>query len=208
MKNDYQIGAVRISVPPTLLFSTIGKIEDVRKVITMDVKKPGDIVYVLGKTYRELGGSEYYALHGAIGNAVPKVRPEAAKILYRRLGQAIQEGLVASCHDCSDGGLGVAVAESAFAGGLGAEIDLSRVPAEAVIRDDELMFSESQSRFIATIRPENRATFENILGDSTFAAIGVVTHDGLLKVKGLAGSVIAEQGISSLKEAWQKPLSF
>ncbi len=208
MKNDYQIGTVRISVPPTLLFSTIGKLEDVRRVITMDVKKPGDIVYVLGKTYRELGGSEYYALHGAIGNAVPKVRPEAAKTLYRRLGRAIQEGLVASCHDCSDGGLGVAVAESAFAGGLGVEIDLSRIPAEAVIRDDELMFSESQSRFIATIRPENRATFEYILSDSTFAAIGVVTHDGLLKVKGLAGSVIAEQGITSLKEAWQKPLSF
>ena len=76
MKNDYQIGDVRISIPPTLLFSTLGKMEDVRKAVTMDVKKPGDLVYVLGKTFRELGGSEWYALHGAIGNGVPKVNAD------------------------------------------------------------------------------------------------------------------------------------
>src|SRR3989339_226578 len=102
MKNDYQIGSVRISVPPTLLFSTIGKIEDVRKAVTMDIKKPGDLVYVLGKTWRELGGSEWYAQNGAIGNSVPKVRPKTAKLLYQRLSLAIRDGLVASCHDCSD----------------------------------------------------------------------------------------------------------
>ncbi len=73
MKNDYLIGDVKISIPPTLLFSTIGKIEDVRKAVTMDAKRPGDLVYVLGETYPELGGSEWYALHNAVGNSVPKV---------------------------------------------------------------------------------------------------------------------------------------
>ena len=106
MKNDYQIGDLRISIPPTLLFSTLGKIDDVRKAVTMDVKKPGDLVYILGKTYKELGGSEWYAQNGAIGNSVPQVRPETAKALYEALHQAIKAGLVASCHDCSDGGLG------------------------------------------------------------------------------------------------------
>ncbi len=208
MKNDYQIGNVRISVPPTLLFSTIGKIEDVRRVVTMDFKKSGDIVYILGKTYRELGGSEYYALHGTIGNAVPQVRPETAKILYQRLSQAIQEGLVASCHDCSDGGLGVAVAECAFAGGLGAEIDLARVPADGIVWDDELMFSESQSRFIASIRPENRARFETILGDCACAVIGAVSDNERLTIRGVKGEVVAGEKLSLLKEAWQKPLAF
>jgi phosphoribosylformylglycinamidine synthase len=208
MKNDYQIGAVRISVPPTLLFSTLGKIEDVRKVVTMDVKKPGDIVYILGKTFRELGGSEYYARHGAIGNNVPKVRTETARALYQRLSLAMREGLVASCHDCSDGGLGVAIAETAFAGGWGLDIDMAKVPADGVNRDDELMFSESQSRFIATIRPENKEIFEAIMGDSAFAAIGSVAENDLLTITGLAGNTIIVEKLSTLKEAWQRPLAF
>ena len=208
MKNDYQIGDVRISVPPTLLFSTLGKIEDVRKAVTMDVKKPGDLVYVLGKTYRELGGSEWYARHGAIGNSVPQVRPKTAKLLYQRLSMAIREGLVASCHDCSDGGLGVALAESAFAGGLGMDIELAKIPAEDISRDDELLFSESQSRFIATVRPDCRNAFETILGDSVFALIGKVAGHDLLTIKGLKGNTIMEEQLSVLKEAWQRPLAF
>ena len=206
MKNDYQIGNVRISVPPTLLFSTLGKIEDVRKVVTMDVKKPGDLVYILGKTYRELGASEYYALHGAIGNTVPRVRPEAAKFLYQRLGRAIQAGLVASCHDCSDGGLGVALCETAFAGGLGMDMDLSKVPAEEIFQDDELLFSESQSRFVATIHPNDKEAFETIMGDSVFAMVGKVLENDPLKIKGLAGRIVVEEKISVLKDAWQKPI--
>jgi phosphoribosylformylglycinamidine synthase len=207
MKNDYQIGDLRISVPPTLLFSTIGKIRDVRKVVTMDVKKPGDLVYIMGKTGRELGGSEWYALHGAIGNNVPKVRPETAKLLYERLSQAIQDGLVASCHDCSDGGLGVTLAESAFAGGLGIELDLAKVPAEGINRNDELLFSESQSRFVATIHPEAQEAFEAALANSPFGLAGTVIEDELLRINGLAGKKIIEVKLSSLKEAWQRPLA-
>ncbi|MHB8091425.1 MAG: phosphoribosylformylglycinamidine synthase subunit PurS [Syntrophales bacterium] len=207
MKNDYQIGNIRISVPPTLLFSTLGKIEDVRKAVTMDVKKLGDLVYILGETYRELGGSEWYALHGAIGNSVPQVRPKTAKLLYQRLSMAIREGLVASCHDCSDGGLGVALAESAFAGGLGLDLDLAKIPAEGISRDDELLFSESQSRFVTTIHPEQQEAFEAILGDSVFALIGKVAGQELLTIKGLAGNTIMEEKLSVLKEAWQQPLA-
>ena len=117
MKNDYQIGDTKISIPPTLLFSVIGRIEDVRKAVTMDAKREGDLVYVLGETHRELGGSEWYAMHNAVGNDVPKVDAARAKALYTALSKAIREGLVASCHDCSDGGLGVALAETAFSGG-------------------------------------------------------------------------------------------
>ncbi|MFH0904394.1 MAG: AIR synthase-related protein, partial [Methanobacteriota archaeon] len=105
MKNDYHIGGRKISIPPTVLFSTIGKIEDVRKAVTMDVKRPDDRVYVLGMTRDELGGSEYFASLGFIGNDVPKVNAGSARKLYSALEKAIGEGTVASCHDCSDGGM-------------------------------------------------------------------------------------------------------
>ena len=207
MKNDYQIGAVRISIPPTLLFSTLGKIEDVRKAVTMDVKKPGDLVYVLGKTFRELGGSEWYALHDAIGNAVPKVDTKTAKTRYEALHRAIAAGLVASCHDCSDGGLGVALAETAFAGGLGLEIDLKAVPAEGITRNDELLFSESQSRFVVTVSPGAREAFEALLAGPDCARIGTVISEAALKVDGLGGKWIIEEALDALKAAWLKPFA-
>jgi phosphoribosylformylglycinamidine synthase II len=208
MKNDYQIGEVRISIPPTLLFSTLGKMEDVRKAVTMDAKKVGDLVYVLGRTFRELGGSEWYALHGAIGNGVPEVDAKKARPLYEALHRAIRAGLVASCHDCSDGGLGVALAETGFAGGLGLEVRLGEIPAEGIERDDELLFSESQSRFVVTVSPESRSAFEAFLTGAAYARIGEVIQEEVLKVDGLGGKRIIEEDLAALKAAWQKPLAF
>jgi phosphoribosylformylglycinamidine synthase len=208
MKNDYHIGNVKISIPPTLLFSTMGKIEDVRKTITMDAKNPGDLVYVVGETYHELGGSEWYAMHGYIGNHVPKVNAEKAKKIYTALHMTIQEGLVASCHDCSDGGLGVALAETAFAGGLGMAINCARVPSSGIDRDDALLFSESQSRFVVTIPPPAQEMFEALMEGVAFSHVGTVLSEGLLKIDGMRGNSIVEEDIGTLKAAWQKPLDF
>ncbi|MBW2631403.1 MAG: phosphoribosylformylglycinamidine synthase, partial [Deltaproteobacteria bacterium] len=208
MKNDYIIGETKISIPPTLLFSTMGKIEDVRKAITMDAKKPGDLVYVLGETREELGGSEWFALHGFTGNNVPKVNAVKAKKLYNALTGAIDRGLVASCHDCSDGGLGIALAETAFAGGLGMDLDLSRIPREGIERDDYLLFSESQSRFVTTISPESKEEFEDIMAGNTIACAGKMTSEGTLRISGTDGKNIIEEDINDLKKVWQKPLNF
>ena len=208
MKNDYQIGETKISIPPTLLFSTIGTMKDVRKAVTMDAKKSGDLIYVLGKTFRELGGSEWYALHGYIGNSIPKVNAGKAKKLYQALSRAIESGLVASCHDCSDGGLGVALAEVAFAGGLGLSVDLARVPSDDIKRNDELLFSESQSRFVVTISPKARAAFHRLMKGNVFSRVGKVNSEGILKIKGLRGKPIMEEDVNTLKAAWQKPLNF
>jgi phosphoribosylformylglycinamidine synthase len=186
----------------------MGKIEDVRKAVTMDAKQPGDLVYVLGETREELGGSEWFALHGFIGNTVPKVNAQRAKKLYRALSRAIDSGLVASCHDCSDGGLGIALAEVAFAGGYGMDIALSDVPREGITRDDYLLFSESQSRFVVTISPDAKEAFEEIMAGHTCARIGTVTSEGIFRVAGMNGATILEESIASLKEAWQNPLDF
>ncbi len=208
MKNDYIIGETKISIPPTLLFSTMGKIEDVRKAVTIEVKKPGDLIYVLGETFEELGGSEWFALHGFTGNTVPTVNAPRAKKLYRDLATAIDRSLVASCHDCSDGGLGVALAETAFAGGFGMDIDLLSVPQSGIERNDYLLFSESQSRFVVTVSPEFQEAFEESLSGSTIACVGQVTSNKIFKVCGTTGHNIIEENIGDLKKIWKKPLNF
>lgn len=209
MKNDFYDGATKISIPPTILFSVIGKIEDARKSVTMDVKRPGDIVYILGTTGNEMGGSEYLAMRGGIGNTVPKVNPEKALKRYRALHMAITGGLIASCHDLSDGGLAVALAEKAFAGGYGIAADLGRVlwgDAEPLRSDAVLLFSESASRHLVTVRPENRDAFETAMAGNCFSAIGTVTEEAIVTITGLSGKTIVNAGIEELKEAWQSPL--
>ena len=206
MKNDYLIGNTKISIPPTVLFSAMGKIDDVRKAITMDAKRPGDLVYILGETFNELGGSEYYAMRGYIGNKVPKVHATRAKHLYQRLNEGVQEYLIASCHDCSDGGLGVALAETAFAGGLGMKIDLGKVPATGADRDDLLLFSETQSRFVVTISPDKKDAFEEVFGGIVYGLLGEVTSAEVFSVIGLKGKEIIRADIQDLKDAWKRPL--
>ena len=208
MKNDYSIGKTKISVPPTLLYSVIGKIKDVRKAVTMDAKRPQDLVYIIGETQDELGGSEWFAEHKAIGNKVPQVDVKKAIKKYRALHKAIQSGLIASCHDCSDGGLGIALAETAFAGGLGMNIDLKDVPYRGKKRNDYILFSETASRFVVTIHPKDQGRFEKIMNGSVLNEIGFVAGDGLFQITGLNGKLIMKEKISNLKEAWQKPLNF
>lgn len=209
MKNDFYDGKVKISIPPTLLFSVIGKIEDIRRAVTMDVKRPGDIIYLLGKTGDELGGSEYFALSGAIGNKVPVVDPTKAYQRYQAYHLAVVAGLVASCHDLSDGGLAVAAAESAFAGGYGMAIDLDRVlwqGSPEARNDVALLFSESASRHLVTINPEKRDEFERVMSGNCFAYIGVVTEEPELAISGLGGKTVIKARLAELKEAWQNTL--
>jgi phosphoribosylformylglycinamidine synthase subunit PurSL len=208
MKNDYLVGGTKISIPPTLLFTVMAKIADVRRAVTMDAKKAGDLVYVLGTTRPELGGSEYFAQLGAVGNSVPRVRADEALPRYRALVQAMGEGLVASCHDCSDGGLGVALAETAFAGGLGLAVDLRRVPSEGLDRDDLLLFAESQSRFVATVPPEKAARFEAVMGATGWARVGEVKPEPVLEIVGLGGAPVVAEPLAGLKGAWQETLAF
>jgi phosphoribosylformylglycinamidine synthase subunit PurSL len=208
MKNDYLVGDTKISIPPTLLFSVMARIEDVRRAVTMDAKKAGDYVYVLGRTYPELGGSEYAAQLGAIGNQVPRVRTDEALARYQALGRAMRQGLIASCHDCSDGGLAVAVAETAFAGGLGLEIDLRQVAAEGIDRDDVLLFAESQSRFVVTVAPDKAGLFEEVMADTVWARVGRVSGDPQLVFTGLGGELVLTESLADLKSAWQETLAF
>jgi len=204
MKNDFRIGEEKISIPPTLLVTAVAVMPDVSRGVSMDFKNPGDLVYVLGVTRAELGGSEYLAEFGQIGNRVPWVRPEEAWPLFQALAKATERGLVRSCHDCSDGGLGVTLAESAFAGELGAEIGLGQVPiAEKIERDDYLLFSESPSRFVATVDPKNQMEFEILFEGLACTAVGRVSHEPRLVIRGLSGKVCVDEPLAALKQAWK-----
>lgn len=202
MKNDYKIGDTKISIPPTVLFTAVGVIGDVRKAITMDVKRAGDAVYVLGETKDEMGGSEYLALRNQLGANVPKVDAQTARALYERLSAAIERGLVASCHDCSDGGLGVALAESAFAGGLGMSVDIRPL---GLVNNIVALFSESQSRFVVTVAAGQTAAFEKAMAGSAYRRIGEVISEPNLFILGQDGAKV-DAPLAELKEAWQSPL--
>ena len=208
LNNEFRVGEESIPIPPTLLISAISVIDDVRRCVTMDAKEAGNIVYVVGKTYDELGGSHFYAVQGFIGNNVPVVRTKEALRTFKALAKATDKGLVRSCHDCSEGGIAVAAAEMAFAGGLGMELYTMPVPRDkAVDRDDTILFSESNSRFIVEVAPENVAAFEKCLKKTPFAPIGRVTKSPRFRVRGLTGDLVVNEKIGDLKDAWKKPLA-
>jgi phosphoribosylformylglycinamidine synthase subunit PurSL len=205
--NEYETENGSICIPPTLLISAVSVLSNVNRAISMDCKQEDDLVYIVGTTWNELGGSHYYKIHGYIGSNVPKVNPGKGKQLMNALSAAIEEGLVMACHDCSEGGIGVAAAEMAFAAGLGMKISLKHIPlGEPISRDDIVLFSESNTRFLAEVSPEHKTRFENMMTGIDFAAIGQVTGKQSLEVYGISGEKVLSAPLAELKEAWQKPL--
>jgi phosphoribosylformylglycinamidine synthase len=194
-------------VTPTLLITAVGILPDIRVTVSVDVKAPNDPIYIIGKTYRELGGSEYYRLKGFVGRSVPRVRPTRARQVFRALTRAMDLGLVSACHDLSEGGLGVAVAEMAFSGGYGVELDLRRVPADNLNRDDFIMFSESNSRFLVEVPEKCEEDFETVMKGIDYAKVGKVTKTPRLCVYGLDGNTIVDTSISELLTCWKSFLS-
>ncbi len=195
------------AIPSTLLISAICVMPDVSKAITMDVKSPGNLIYVVGKTYAELGGSHYFNIHGYIGNTAPVVRPSEGKPTMDKLSSAINKSLVRSCHDCSEGGIAVAAAEMAFAGGYGMLLNLADIPTnEDVTHDDFLLFSESNSRFLVEVEPKNKDSFEKHMTDIPIGGLGTVTDTSDFIINGLTGKTVLKTTIDKLKSAWQTPL--
>ena len=205
MKNDYFGGGVKISIPPTVLYSVLGVMDDVNRAVTSDFKRPGDKVYLLGDTLRELGGSEIADQLNTVGTYVPQVDALAAMDRYRALHGAINAGLVTACHDLSDGGLAVALAEMAVGGRLGARCDIAAVPAPShggAMTPTELLYSESASRLLVTVKPENAAAFEARFAGSACACIGEVTSDATFTVTA-AGAPLLAEGVEGLARSFK-----
>lgn len=203
--NEFVVGGSRRSIPTTLLISALSLVDDVSRLVTMDLKKPGNLLFVLGETRDELGGSRYGLHRGTRGGSVPRLDPKETWPLYEALSWAIRDGLVASCHDCSEGGLGIALAEMAIGGGLGAAVDLSRVPTSASLslekRSDKVLFSESNGRFVVEVAARHRRSFMSVLKGLVVEQIGEVRSTDRLQVTDLDG-MKAVWALTDLRSAW------
>lgn len=193
---DADNNPVKVSVPPTLLISSIGVHPDVAKAVSMDAKIEGDLVYVIGDTSEELGGSEYFAHLRSTGNTVPALDPPTMKARYQRMTDAISHELVASAFPVTHGGIGVALAKVAIAGGLGMDIT---IPADW--RPDYYLFSETLGRFVVTVAPDNKRAFERTLGDDAIL-IGRVQGKNL-RITGK--STLLELPVSELEASYKAP---
>jgi phosphoribosylformylglycinamidine synthase len=203
MKNDTQIGGHKVSVRPTLLVSLMGIIEDTRKAVTTDFKKAGDDIYILGNTNGELGGTFFEKISKGCFGGSPEVNTDTALSTYNRLSESIQKNLVASCHDLSDGGIAIALAESTLGGMTGSEISIDSLPGTSTDENPRILFCESPSRFIISIKPENSSEFEKIMSGSPFKKIGKTTDSGNMIIK-KNDAVIIETSIDSISKSWKR----
>lgn len=200
MKNDAYLEGKKISIPPTLLISAMGTTPDARLLTSLDFKKEGDSLYLIGTTSEEMGGTEFAAYLNTKGGKVPTVNLEEAFQTFQNVFEAHQKQLLNSCHDLSDGGLAVALAESAFSGGFGAEVDLEMIPSQGDLSIEAKLFSESGGRFlVSTSDPE---ALEHLL-KVPYAKLGKVMRKTRLEVA-LKGQPLISEELSLLKSAWQK----
>jgi len=205
--NEYTHEGKSLAIPPTLLISAMGQVPDVRKCVTMDLKEAGNLLFLVGTTRDELGGSHWAMARGLEGGTVPKVRPEGGPPIFRAVHAAISQGLVRACHDLSEGGLAVALAEMAIAGGLGAEVSLDEIPREAGAADPaSLLFSESPTRFVLEVRPDSVAALISLFAGLPLGRLGVVAETPRLVIRRGEAPPLIDAPLPDLKFAWQAPL--
>ncbi len=165
-----------VSIPPSLLISALGQIDDVSHALTMDLKNPGNLIYLAGQTHDELGGSHFALVDGLEGGTAPRVDVDGALKLFQAVHAAIASNCVRSCHDLSEGGLAAAAAEMAFAGDWGLSLDLGGLRSSSGLDDvATLLFSESNSRFLLEVPEELQSKFESHLDGLPLTLLGRVT---------------------------------
>ena len=190
------------TIPPTLLVSSLSVLSDIRKAVTLDLKQPGNWLYIIGETRAELAGSLYSRLYRVEDSSVPAPVPDAIETM-RAVHRAVCTGLVRACHDLSEGGLAVAAAEMAVAGRLGLKLDLTGLPRSIDVESDvSALFSESSARFLVEVHPEDAAAFEKMLAARPFARLGSVTQDGMLRVRGFGDGAVVDCPVQRLVKSF------
>lgn len=204
---DAKGNPVKVSIPPTLLISSIGILPDVSKTVSMDFKFAGDLIYVLGETHSEMGGSEFYMMYSnsneQIGHRLPRVNVYKNKLLYNLYLKCLQKGLISSAVALTRGGLGIGLAKSAMAGMLGCEINLKDLEGESY-REDFALFSESQGRILISINPKNKKQFESLMNGSNLSLIGYVSNTGEFNLKGFKNQDVVSTNINMLLHTYRE----
>ena len=212
LNNEYtDADGQKHAIPGTLLISALGIAPDVNRTCTMDLKQAGDFLFVIGETRGEMGGSHYSMTTGDGRRRTEDgfIRPPSPVFApmprLRALHTAILQGWVAACHDCSEGGLGVALAEMCLAGRLGAEMKLGNVPVNLTGLSEILLFCESLGRFIVEIKPEHVADFEALMRTHNVACaeVGRVWDDDVLRIYDRAGNAVIWAEVKQLEHAFR-----
>jgi phosphoribosylformylglycinamidine synthase len=205
LNNEYHSAGRDIVIPPTLLISALGQVPDVRQCVTMDLKEPGNLLFLAGTTKEEMGGSHYHLVHGLAGGVVPRPDLTHAPRLFRSLHEAMRRGLVRACHDLSEGGLVVGAAEMAFAGGIGADFTAA---IDKSLADTIALFSESTTRFLIEARPRDAEALRGCFGAVPLAQVGQTCKEPRLRVAGASGEWVVWAALDQLQQAWQRPLAW
>lgn len=217
-------------IAPTLVCHSRSVIDDVRTAVTSFAKRPGNLVYLVGVTKPEMGGSifywvqdgsaekeplagwEYYHIKGYVGNDIPVIDGNMAGKMYRALSRIVTTGImpkekvIRAAKAVSHGGLGVAAAQMAFGGCLGMELYMNKLKTEGEIQDWQALFSESLGRVLVEVPPERQSEFEGRMGKYPIAQVGVVTDTPQLTIYGRNGNVAVAGNIEEFREAWKAPL--
>ncbi len=207
LNNEYKSPDRRITIPHTLLITSLGRVADVTKCVTMDLKSPGNELYLAGVTADHLAGSHLHLVTDRVGGAVPVPDLVTAPKLFRAVHAAILAGCVRACHDLSEGGLAVAIAEMAFAGAVGADVTgLADMVTSGELSDETRLFSESPTRFLLEVPPGRAAELRGLFAGLPLAGVGVTVPEQRLRIAGRNGEWLVWAKLAELKEAWQKPL--
>ncbi len=189
----------KISGFPTLLFTAVSVIPDATQCLTLDLKEPGDYIYLLGETRPELGGSEFYELLGYVGLRVPQTQAGDFLTYYQKVEACIEAGLLASCHGIYRGGLAVHLAMAAMAGELGLEVELAAAAGSAIAA----LYSESTGRFLVSVAPGDQARFEALMQGSPLLQLGRVRSDDHFLVT-WNGQPLIQADVRELKADWRQ----
>lgn len=215
MKNDFDDGTVRLSIPPTLLVSAMGRIEDTDAAISMDFKSCGDLLYIISAGTLGFAGSLYAELMGWKSDQQPTIDLQAAAKVYQLMHSVVKDGWVKSCHDVSDGGTAVAIAESIIGSGLGVDVNLfalraaaSGAPQELLERPDFVLFAEGPARLIVSVQPELRQEWEALWPEHNCVLVGEVVQHDALTVRDEAGNAVLSVNCKDLGNAWKTLLPF
>jgi len=197
-----------VAIPSTLLITALGQIADIEQSVTMDLKAAGNKVFLVGETKNELGGSHFAQVRGLTGGAVPQVDLQRAPLIFAAIHKAISAGLVASCHDLSEGGLTAAAAEMAFAGEIGLDLNLARLAEATGLDTATLLFSESNTRFLVEVEPNQAEAFAARFAGLPLVEIGTTAADTSLRINASNGTCLIDASLGDLKSAWQQPLKW
>jgi phosphoribosylformylglycinamidine synthase subunit PurSL len=222
MKNDFDDQVVRLSIPPTLLVSAMGRLESADQALTMEFKSAGDLIFLVSAATLGLAHSLLFQMLDSTSNTLPEINPERAVQMYRKVHQAIKQGLLKSAHDLSEGGLGVALAECCIGSGLGACLFDNRIcaAATACLTDEEpfkrelagrldlALFAEGPARLLVTIDAENHDDFVGLMKGFSCVELGQVSREAKLRFVSPDQKPLFSLGLDELRSAWEVMLPF